>query len=466
MRRSLLPFACAVSLLFAGAAGAAEPASKAEVERYARQLMEKAYPVDGPGAAILVARGDEVLYRGARGRASIELDVPLNADQVFRMGSITKQMAAAGLLTLVEQGKLSLDDPLSKFLPDYPGGGNVSVRMLLNHTSGIKSYTGIPGVMEGPIMQDRTTAQMIETFKDLKPDFAPGQGYAYNNSGYVLVGAVIEKASGQPWHAYLKQALFEPLGMRHTGYGLESAGVIAGMVQGYTGEPGHPAKAGYLSMTQPHAAGALVTTVDDLLRWNRALHEGKVLKDATYRQMVTPVGKAIDAGYGFGIQSLALRGQPMLEHGGGIHGFATRLLYLPGSDITVAVLQNTDSPAEGEEPGDISRRLAAFTLGEPFPEPIAVAVDPARLQSALGTYRAGPERAFNLHLVDGKPVLQEGERRHAVVPLGPDDFVYAHRLTRFRIERDASGRATAMRYFRMGDGDGERIPRGGDPLTP
>lgn len=466
MRHPLLPLACAVSLVLAQIAGAAEPASKAEVERYARQLMEKAYPADGPGAAILVARGDEVLYRSARGRASIELGVPLDADQVFRMGSITKQMAAAGLLTLVEQGRLSLEDPLSKFLPDYPGGGNVSVRMLLNHTSGIKSYTGIPGVMEGPIMQDRTTAQMIETFKDLKPDFAPGQGYAYNNSGYVLVGAVIEKASGQPWHAYLKQALFGPLGMRHTGYGLENTGVIAGMVQGYTGEPGHPAKAGYLSMTQPHAAGALVTTVDDLLRWNRALHEGKVLKDATYRQMIAPVGKATAAGYGFGIQSLTLRGQPMLEHGGGIHGFATRLLYLQGSDITVAVLQNTDNPVEGEEPGDVSRRLAAFTLGEPFPEPIAVAVEPARLQSALGTYRGGPEQAFTLRLVDGEPVLQEGERRHAVVPIGVDDFVYAHRLTRFRIERDAAGRAVAMRYFRMGDGEGERVPRTGDPPSP
>lgn len=466
MRHSLLPLACAVSLFFTGIAGAAEPAGKAEVERYARQLMEKAYPADGPGAAILVARGDEVLYRGARGRASIELGVPLDAGQVFRMGSISKQMAAAGLLTLVEQGRLSLDDPLSKFLPDYPGGGNVSVRMLLNHTSGIKSYTGIPGVMQGPIMQDRSTAQMIETFKDLKPDFAPGQGYAYNNSGYVLVGAIIEKVSGQPWHAYLKQALFEPLGMRHTSYGLESAGVIPGMVQGYTGEPGRPAKAGYLSMTQPHAAGALVTSVDDLLRWNRALHEGKVLKDATYRQMITPVGKATGSRYGFGIESLTLRGQPMLEHGGGIHGFATRLLYLQGSDITVAVLQNTDSPAEGEEPGDVSRRLAAFVLGEPFPEPIAVAVDAASLQSALGTYRAGPEQVFALRLVEGKPVLQEGERRHAVLPIGPDDFVYAHRLTRFRIERDGSGRAVAMRYFRMGDGEGERIPRSGDPLPP
>jgi len=340
------------------------------------------------------------------------------------------------------------------------------VRMLLNHTSGIKSYTGIPGVMQGPIMQDRTTAQMIETFKDLKPDFAPGQGYAYNNSGYVLVGAIIEKVSGQPWHAYLKQALFEPLGMRHTSYGLESAGVIPGMVQGYTGEPRRPAKAGYLSMTQPHAAGALVTSVDDLLRWNRALHEGKVLKDATYRQMITPVGKATGSRYGFGIESLTLRGQPMLEHGGGIHGFATRLLYLQGSDITVAVLQNTDSPAEGEEPGDVSRRLAAFVLGEPFPEPIAVAVDAASLQSALGTYRAGPEQVFALRLVEGKPVLQEGERRHAVLPIGPDDFVYAHRLTRFRIERDGSGRVVAMRYFRMGDGEGERIPRSGDPLPP
>src|SRR5690606_5351764 len=140
-----------------------------------------------------------------------ELGVALSPDHVFRIGSVTKQFGAAAVLRLVEEGKLGLDDPLSKFLPDYPNGASISVRQLLNHTSGLKSYTGIEGVMEGPIRLDLDTAALVASFKDLPADFPPGTDWAYNDSGYVLVGAVIEAASGQAWHQYLEQALLAPL---------------------------------------------------------------------------------------------------------------------------------------------------------------------------------------------------------------------------------------------------------------
>lgn len=272
----------------------ATPPNKADVARFAADVLEKHCTLDAPGAAILVGRGDEVLYRGACGSANLELGVPLSPDHVFRIGSVTKQFAAAAVLKLVDEGKVSLDDPLTKFVPGYPGGDKVTVEMLLNHTSGIRSYTDIESVMAGGgIMKDLTTAQLIETFKNEKPDFAPGEGWHYNNSGYVLVGAVIEAASGKSWHAYLGEAFFKPLGMAHTGYGNEADAVIAGHVSGYA-HYGHWARAPYLSMTQPHAAGALVSTIDDLLKWNRALHEGTLLKEAGYRAMVTPTGKAVD----------------------------------------------------------------------------------------------------------------------------------------------------------------------------
>src|SRR5690606_31442711 len=174
MRAIFVSTVLALGWLLPAAAPAAEPASDRAIARYAAQVLEDAYPdAGGPGAAVLVARGDEVIFRDARGMASIELGVPLSADQVFRLGSVTKQFAAAGVLRLVEEGRLSLDDPLAKFLPDYPGGEAVTVRMLLDHTSGIRSYTSIPGVMEGPIQRDLDTAELIDTFKDEKPDFAP-----------------------------------------------------------------------------------------------------------------------------------------------------------------------------------------------------------------------------------------------------------------------------------------------------
>src|SRR5690606_21474429 len=169
---------------------------------------------------------------------------------------------------------------------------------------GIRSYTDMPEVMAGgAIMKDLTTAQLVDSFKAQKPDFAPGEDWRYNNSGYVLVGAVIEAASGKPWHAYLEEAFFGPLGMAHTGYGDQAKAVIPGHVTGYTRNSERWARARYLSMSQPHAAGALVSTVDDLLRWNRALHQGKLLHEAGYRAMVVPAGKAAGHDYGFGISA-------------------------------------------------------------------------------------------------------------------------------------------------------------------
>ena len=276
--------------------------------------------------------------------------MPLKPGDVFRIGSVTKQFAAAGLLTLVDAGKVSLDDPLSKFLPDYPNAANITVEQLLNHTSGIKSYTDIPGVMDGPIQRDLTTAQLVDNFKDETPAFAPGEAWAYNNSGYVLVGAVIEAASGQPWHDYLEQVLFKPLGMKDTGYGADPE-AIAHQVKGYTTGDQAPAAPLNLSMTQPHAAGALVSTVDDLARWNRALHEGRVLKPDTYARMITPTGKAKDVGYAYGFQTSSVRGAPTLQHGGGIPGFTSLPDLHPGTrpDRGRAAQQRDPGPGAGHQ---------------------------------------------------------------------------------------------------------------------
>ncbi|RZA32662.1 MAG: serine hydrolase [Lysobacteraceae bacterium] len=456
-----------LAVVLAPPAKAATPASPAELADYAQTLLQTAYPdSDQPGVAILVARGDQVLYRGARGAASIELGVPLSPDQVFRLGSITKQFAAAGVLKLAEDGKLSLDDPLTRFVPGYPGGDKVTVRMLLNHTSGIRSYTDMPGVMEGPIQKTVTTAQLIDTFKAEKPDFAPGQGWHYNNSGYVLVGAVIEAASGMPWHAYLKQSLFDPLGLRHTGYGDESLGLIPGHVTGYTLANDKWAAAQYLSMSQPHAAGALVSTVDDLLRWNRALHEGKVLKDASYRQMITPVGKAAAEKYGFGIVHEQLRGQDMLQHGGGIFGFSTYLLYLPAEDVTAAVLYNADSGRPpGIGTGTLARMLAARAIGKPYPQKQAIAIDAAALTEYEGVYRIDKDAARVLRVADGKLTSQRtGSQAYVLVPIGKDDFLFEEGLSRMRFERDAAGKPVAMRFFADDEGEGELVKRSDEPL--
>jgi D-alanyl-D-alanine carboxypeptidase len=437
------------------------PAAQATaVSQYARELLAKNYPADGPGAVVLVARGDEILFRKAIGRDEVGRDDPLRPEDTFRLGSVTKQFAAAGLLKLVEAGKVKLDDPLTKFVPGYPNGDEITVRMLLDHTSGVKSYTSMPGVMDGPIRQDKSTAQMIAFFADQPPDFAPGEGWAYNNSGYVLVGAVIEAASGMPWHEYLEQTFFEPLGMRHTGYGHDPA-VARAQVHGWRYEAGAPAPAKPLSMTQPHAAGALVSNVDDLLRWNRALHEGKLLAPEHYALMTTPAGKAAQAHYGFGIGVGQVRGHALLSHGGGIHGFSTSLGYVPGEDITVVVLQNAEGGRPGQdEPEILARRLTAQALGSPYPAPRPITVAPAALRALEGVYRVDEHATRVLRVVDGVLTSQRsGGSRSALTPIGPDEFLYEDGFNRFSVERDAQGQVTGMRFFEMGEGEGVVAPR-------
>jgi CubicO group peptidase (beta-lactamase class C family) len=451
--------------LNANAAPATTLPTKAEVAAYAEQLLAETYPADGPGAAVLIARGDEIIYRGARGMASIELKVPLSADHSFRIGSVTKQFAAAGLLKLIDGGKVGLDDPLSKFLPDYPNGANITVRQLLDHTSGVKSYTGIAGVMDGPIRQDLSTAALVATFKDQPVDFAPGAGWAYNNSGYVLVGAVIEAASGKPWYAHLTESVLAPNGLKHTVYGADDA-LIAGMTRGYTVRDGQIAPAAFLSMTQPHAAGALVSTVDDLHRWNRALHGGKLLSAASYTAMTTPAGKALESTYGFGIVGGTLRGHPQLQHGGGIFGFSSYLLYIADAELSVAVLQNADATANGKgDPALAAKLLGAFALGDPYPEAKPIEVIADTLKAAEGVYRIDDKATRVLRVVDGKLTSQRtGGAQLALVPTATDAFHYEDTLTWFKLERDADGKITGMRLYQDGEGEGTVASLTGEPL--
>lgn len=463
--RPLLALPVLAFALCADAATTAKLPSKAEVAAYAERVLADTYRADGPGAALLVARGDEIVYRGARGMASIELGVPLSADQSFRIGSVTKQFAAAGLLKLIEAGKVGLDDPLSKFLPDYPNGAKITVRQLLDHTSGIKSYTDVAGVMDGPIRQDLDTKALVASFKDLPVDFAPGEGWHYNNSGYVLVGAVIEAASGKSWHAWLGEALLAPNDLKQTVYGADDA-LIPGMTRGYTVRDGRIAPAAFLSMTQPHAAGALVSTVDDLHRWNRALHGGKLLAAESYTAMTTPAGKAAAQNYGFGIAGGTLRNRKLQQHGGGINGYSSYLMYVPEGELSVAVLQNADATVDGKaDTAMVAKLVGAFALGDAYPEATPIAATAETLQAAEGVYRIDDNATRVLRVVDGKLTAQRtGSERLPLVPTAPDAFHYEGSLTWFKLERDAQGKITGMRLYQDGEGEGVVATLTGDPL--
>jgi hypothetical protein len=313
--------------------------------------------------------------------------------------------------------------------------------------------------MGNPIRSQLSTVELVKVFKDQAVDFAPGQQYRYNNSGYVLVGAVIEAIAGRPWHQALDAALLKPqrVDVRYPG---EDA-LIQGMAQGYSkNDQGELAQAGLLSMTQPHAAGALVGDVQSLWRWNQALHGGKLLQPATYVRMITPEGAAVSARYGFGIGSERLRGMPMLQHGGGIHGFVSLLAYQPETQLTVALLANSDSA--GISLDLIARKLAAKALGKPYPVIKPVLLDAKALQAYEGVYSAdGGKLSRTLRVVDGVLTsTRSGSRPIKLTPLGDDRFAFEGSVAQVQIERGTQGATLA--YYADADGEAERWPKVAD----
>lgn len=322
---------------------------------------------DGPvaGLTIGVKRGGDLLIVKGYGEADIENSVPMTAETVYRIGSLTKQFTAAAVLQLVEAGLMSLDDPMTDYLPDYPTQGHeVSIRHLLTHTSGIKSYTSLGDVfwLKAGLL-DLSHAEMLELFQDEPFDFAPGEAYSYNNSAYYLLGMIIEQVSGEPYDDYLDGHLFGPLGLSRSSYCHESQ-IIRGRAEGYEHGADWLVNDGSISMNTPGAAGALCSTVPDLLSWTAALRSGRVVSLASYQAMTTSglLNDGSATGYGLALGVAPLGDHPRVAHTGGINGFSTVMAHYPDSDLDIVVLSNTGSGA----PGQIEGRIARWALGLAF----------------------------------------------------------------------------------------------------
>ena len=385
-------------------------------------FVQESYKPTEPGAAVIVARDGEVFFRKGQGMANLELDVPIEPDMVFRLGSITKQFTAVAILMLAEKGKLGLDETISKFLPDYPTHDYlITVRHLLTHTSGIKSYTSMP---EWPPLwrKDFTVQELIDFFKYQPMEFAPGKRWAYNNSGYILLGAIIEKASGQTYEQFVQENIFEPLGMKQSYYDNPSR-IIHRRVAGYDKSAEGFTNAAYLSMTQPYAAGALASTVDDLVLWDSALYTERFLKQATLKQAhnshLLTDGSSTAYGYGWEISEYA--GHRLIEHGGGIHGFRTRAIRMPNDRIFVAVLSNNG----GTDPGFLAFKIAALMIGEPYNEPTPVELQPEVLALYEGFYEFNAPEKIHITCQNNQLFFQYGEGPLVeLVPLSPNEFFF------------------------------------------
>lgn len=434
-------------------------AAEADVAKQAQALLERSAAADGPGAVMLIARGDTVVYRGGKGLAQIELGAPMKSDQVFRVASVTKMLTAATVLKLRDAGKLSLDDTLATYLPNFPGASGITLRQLLNHTSGVSDRVTAP--IPGFSRRDLDTATVVGEIAKRAPDFPPGARFSYSNAGFILLGAVIEKVAGKPWHEAVREQVVAPLRLTHTVYG-DFGPLIPGRVAGYShdGATWAVRNAGYISSSGPAAAGGFLSTADDLSQWMRALATGKLLKPASVQEMFTAgpevPGTTPQARYGLGVYLWSVRGEPMIGHTGQIPGFASVVGYLPRQDVTVVGLFNDDE-ANARDQG---RRLAAIALGKPYDEPVATRPSAAALAALAGRYQDG-EEVRTLLVQDGQLFAQRGTRKPIpmqVTAAGELHFV-PDELSYFAQVHDAAGRVVRLDYFSGGDGPARPMPR-------
>jgi CubicO group peptidase (beta-lactamase class C family) len=314
-----------------------------------------------PAVSIAVARGGEMLVAKGYGFADLENRVRATDSTVYRIGSITKQFTAAAIMQLAERGKLSLDDELTKWIPDWPTyGQHITIRHLLNHTSGIHNYTSVPRWRTAMAL-DLPHDSLLAFVRGDTLDFAPGTAWRYSNTGYYLLGVIVEKASGESYPDYVRTHLFEPLGLTQTSY-CETAPLIPHRARGYSPSgKGEFVNSAQISMTQPFAAGSLCSTVRDLVAWTRGLQSGKVVSADSYRQMTTPIplanGKPQRYGFGLGVGTLGTHRS--VSHNGGINGFTSQMGSYPDDSLIVVVLTNI----EGRLPIDLEKAIAERALG-------------------------------------------------------------------------------------------------------
>lgn len=313
---------------------------------------------NAPGVAFMVAQHGKAIYQKAVGKANLELDVNLTPENVFQLGSMTKQFTAIAVLMLEQQGKLKVQDPISKYIPNYPSGNKITLHHLLTHTSGIKDFTKMKS-LTAIAQKDMTPKMMIDFFKNEPVDFDPGEKFDYNNSGYVILGYIIELVSGESYEDFVKKHIFEKAGMNQSYYASDRK-VIYKRAYGY-----HKKEYGYvnksvISFSVPFSSGSLMSTLSDMLKWQNALNKNLLLNttetNKAYNKYKLNNGEEFTYGYGWHIREI--NGTPTREHGGSIFGFKTMAVYIPAEDIYVIGFSNCDC----NSPTKVTEDITALTL--------------------------------------------------------------------------------------------------------
>ncbi len=386
---------------------------------------------------VLVAKDGKPVFQKSYGQANVEWSIPNGLDTRFRLGSITKQFTAAAILQLVEQGKLQLTDPVAKYYTDAPETwSGVTIHHLLNHTSGIPSYTSQPGFFAKQSRIRRTPAEIVQLTQDKPLEFQPGEKFAYNNTGYILLGYILEKVTGQTYADYLDQKIFGPLGMKDSGYDLAEK-IIPRRAAGYAQDGKNT---DFLDMSLPYAAGSLYSTVGDLLKWDQALYGGKVISADSLAKMTTP-GKG-DYGYGLVIQEKD--GRNVIGHGGGINGFNTNMIRFPDQGVVSIALANQNTNAVGP----ITDNLARLYMGEkitPRNKREAIQISSAKFDELVGEYELQPGFVMKVFR-DGEKFMTQATGQGVIEIFAMSESRFFPKVVdaELEFERGPDGKAVAL----------------------
>lgn len=446
VRRNVAPIA--VLFLLAASAAAQDPAPK--FDEYLNALAGQ----QRFAGSVLVARDGKVIFSKGYGLANVELDVPNTPQTKFRLGSITKQFTATAILLLQERGKLSVGDPICKYIDTCPAAwSDITIHHLLSHTGGIPNFTSFPDYMP-KMMMPVTTQEMIARFKDKPLDFKPGEKWSYSNSGYFLLGGIIEKASGESYESFLQKSIFDPLKMTSSGYDHFDT-ILKKRATGYSLAKGKTVNSAFLDMTQPYSAGSLYSTVEDLFSWNEALYAGKVLSAKSFEAMTTPVKN--NYAYGLGVETKNNR--KMISHGGGINGFATFIARFPEEKCTIVVLRNADYGLPA--PGKVTQDLAAIVFGEKYevPKPvIEIKVDPKVLDAYVGKYQLAPNFALTISR-EGDQLMAQATGQPQLALFAESETTFFPKVVDLKITfvKDDTGKVTHLILHQGGDRQAKKI---------
>ncbi len=416
-----------------------------EIVEKAESYMNATVKVDGFSGSILVARNGQPVVNRGYGMANVELNVPNKPETVFRLGSITKQFTGMAITMLQERDKLSVNDPICKYFSDCPATWQpITIKHLLTHTSGIISYTSFPDFAKTAGLPT-SSSLMYASLKDKPLESVPGEKYSYNNSGYFLLGTIIEKVSGKTYADFLQLNIFTPLNMKNTGYDNPLL-IINNRAAGYTRQGGQILNAAYMDMTIPFAAGAMYSTTGDLLLWDQALYTEKLVSRKSLDEIFTPSKNGY--GYGWGIGNRFEKQQ--ISHGGSIFGFSTQISRFPTERLTFIVLSNV----QGSPAGRIANDLSAIVFGAKYEIPQErkeIAVSPQILEKYVGDYQLLPNIVLHIILENGKLFGQVADQQKISLSAETENKFFSRDVSvTITFNSDAQGKVTSMTFNQGG----------------